>query len=1197
MQLKACLLLALAVAFAAVHVSGQSDSFSVATCAAGSYFDTPSLQCGECGNGVNNKQVNSLDVDALGNTLSCRCAPGFLESPQPCDTATAAGCTAPTCGPCSANGTVASQDGSRCMPCDGTTALLNSGGTDCTCAVSDGSHVLVETTATGAPLPQKVCAACPNGTLAFPNGAGAFPASSYECRACSDPRQVMQADGTCACPSSFTLAGLASMGSTFCLPTATRATVVAAVGTATTARLLTWYDVQEPGGATKTVTGADSILHGHWFEWAAVTCWAWAGERDNPACATLAHLCVLQLYDDSTAACRLFTSIANTRGGAVHGWAGWASTLPFLYYSASPSAVLTTTTLAQDYAFRSVTEKGSIETLNLVVARYNLTGHLQSIQPLTGEFSFCIATDEVVTAGSPSWLRFGYSASQTISCDLQSLTGLPLHFYELFIIDTAGTENADERDPASLPYRLYPVPVRITNLRSNGGTPNTEPDTSSTSDDVLVRRFTLVDAQSGVAAVGSTPAYVRYASTIVVSIESQPDDPDKITPPAVSITYKVRQANLFAADSGYARDSVSLHAVYSSDNAAYWDAVTAILAISTVFTAFLTILRFRNWWTRNLQPDELYTFGTVALKGFLSLAGAFSHVTFIVLWMATTYWLLFFKLQDGAFRLMPVFRPDFKDPGYATLEAFIWLVWVGQLLRISDILLEQCSVDVFYIDWEKRKGPLMNTALLEGYDDIADAAPGAAGKIARQPTHPGAGRERKPSARTMRGSARGGELAPRGDVEGFGTRHKYAPVSVWRKLFMANEWSELQADRRIRLWLTLLVMVVIMETAGVKYVGVARPGTLDLSPDVINPALQFANNAFWWYVIAISQYILVWGILERFVSEPPTLRYLDLCTVAKISIICLPHKYAGFYLHCDAPYEFADCTMAQMTDHLQDESGSVLVGRGLPGAPTPDAQQFEVHLPQSWRLQFDAIYRQFNTQVLETAANSRRARGRPGAGGSIARSRASETTGLDVDAAKGRPAYERAANQAPGDGPSMAAVTAQGQAAADALGVRATSLKDERDVAVTKVLEIAGKTLSGFLKAFITEEGSSGIKHVFRSKDLVQRLAGFTPDMREVQQSHGITTTGGMSASGITGVAVMYHDINSTWESVMFRGVEWDLVLWDFLMYSVVDFYTQSPPAAALTTLIFGYALDQLRTQWGQANISRKTLIDDRFLD
>jgi hypothetical protein len=44
----------------------------------------------------------------------------------------------------------------------------------------------------------------------------------------------------------------------------------------------------------------------------------------------------------------------------------------------------------------------------------------------------------------------------------------------------------------------------------------------------------------------------------------------------------------------------------------------------------------------------------------------------------------------------------------------------------------------------------------------------------------------------------------------------------------------------------------------------------------------------------------------RYFGESPPSRFIDLCTVSKVSLLLLPDRYHGYYLHCDAAYEVCD---------------------------------------------------------------------------------------------------------------------------------------------------------------------------------------------------------------------------------------------------------------------------------------------------
>lgn len=73
----------------------------------------------------------------------------------------------------------------------------------------------------------------------------------------------------------------------------------------------------------------------------------------------------------------------------------------------------------------------------------------------------------------------------------------------------------------------------------------------------------------------------------------------------------------------------------------------------------------------------------------------------------------------------------------------------------------------------------------------------------------------------------------------------------------------------------------------------------------------------------------------RYLGESPTQQFIDLCTVEKVSLMLLPDRYHGYYLHCDAPYEFADGTMEELVSRLEDEQTSKRIGRWVPSSSSP----------------------------------------------------------------------------------------------------------------------------------------------------------------------------------------------------------------------------------------------------------------------
>lgn len=50
------------------------------------------------------------------------------------------------------------------------------------------------------------------------------------------------------------------------------------------------------------------------------------------------------------------------------------------------------------------------------------------------------------------------------------------------------------------------------------------------------------------------------------------------------------------------------------------------------------------------------------------------------------------------------------------------------------------------------------------------------------------------------------------------TPRRDAPVSIWRTIFAANEWAELQVLRRTSVEFTVIFMLVLLEGANLKCV-------------------------------------------------------------------------------------------------------------------------------------------------------------------------------------------------------------------------------------------------------------------------------------------------------------------------------------------------------------------------------------------
>ena len=122
------------------------------------------------------------------------------------------------------------------------------------------------------------------------------------------------------------------------------------------------------------------------------------------------------------------------------------------------------------------------------------------------------------------------------------------------------------------------------------------------------------------------------------------------------------------------------------------------------------------------------------------------------------------------------------------------------LIWLSEIILQQTGVEIFFMDWEKTRGKLANTK----------------------------------------------------DAKG---KAQQAPISAWRTFFVANEWNELQSQRRINVPFTIVTMLFFLVGCGWQYHATRTPKMDDLTPAPIDPMLRFVNVAGLWLVIELIQII------------------------------------------------------------------------------------------------------------------------------------------------------------------------------------------------------------------------------------------------------------------------------------------------------------------------------------------------------
>lgn len=216
---------------------------------------------------------------------------------------------------------------------------------------------------------------------------------------------------------------------------------------------------------------------------------------------------------------------------------------------------------------------------------------------------------------------------------------------------------------------------------------------------------------------------------------------------------------------------------------------------------------------------------------------------FWVVFGLSVQWLIFFKRQKTVYQLLPTTSQE---------SLFIELVGVTIAFKIVDVLhmlWSQISFEIFFVDWERPQGRV------------------------NQPTQ-------------------GGEA---GATD--------APVSIWRTLFIANEWNEIQTIRKINPELQIFLVLFFLKVVGFEYLATTDPQSttsVNLTTDYVGEysrILRFAILSIVFLAVEAVQWFFFAFIYERFVGDALG-DFIDLCSMSNVSIFILEVSATINFIKC-----------------------------------------------------------------------------------------------------------------------------------------------------------------------------------------------------------------------------------------------------------------------------------------------------------
>lgn len=146
-------------------------------------------------------------------------------------------------------------------------------------------------------------------------------------------------------------------------------------------------------------------------------------------------------------------------------------------------------------------------------------------------------------------------------------------------------------------------------------------------------------------------------------------------------------------------------------------------------------------------------------------------------------------------------------------------------------------------------------------------------------------------------------------------------MNAWRRLFLLNELSELQAYKLINSELNLLLYALLMEGVGFRNMTSSDP-ELYLTPNKSpqNYCMFFFLTVCIIYGTGLIQYGLRNAMRSPHLLGPlKTESFVDLATISNISVMMFDINMHGHYIHGKSPYGASEISSEQMRKNLHAE--------------------------------------------------------------------------------------------------------------------------------------------------------------------------------------------------------------------------------------------------------------------------------------
>ena len=449
------------------------------------------------------------------------------------------------------------------------------------------------------------------------------------------------------------------------------------------------------------------------------------------------------------------------------------------------------------------------------------------------------------------------------------------------------------------------VPVLVTNYYdADEAQPNKE--SNSKSKWKLTRRFFLWDNISGYNGKSNYDInnleIFQYLSKVKLRFVLRSDKEQEIYVPYLILTYKARKLTYINNTDSTA--SISFVTEYTMDTSRFWEIAEGIFIGMNVIVFISWITRLFVWTKINPQKDSPTTWTTwMILTGIRMLISTWGFIMFWYLFGLTGYWFIFYKLQYHVYALVPPLT-TFQE-NYYPFEVVLSLTIACCLYNAFYQVYRQADLDLLIIDWEKpNRDPLVD--------------------------------------------------------EKQGTKPYKEYVSAWRYLFVVNELNELQCQRYVSLEFSLFFFVFLLDGLGWDELSLAQPtsdvGNTENNTSPKNPVLRYFLTCSLLLIIMYTQFIIR-KVMSTHMATPVQ-NFIDLCSIANVSVMVLDEFLHGYYIHGVSPNGTSETGLDELLENLNKEASGKSRARGILPEDSSGLQSYEIFIPTAIRKTYNNLGKQ-----------------------------------------------------------------------------------------------------------------------------------------------------------------------------------------------------------------------------------------------